>query len=108
MIVEKLPVIPSNLQPSTHPYLNGPWTPLHEEVNAADLDVIAGVIPQDLDGVYLRTTQNQLHQPLGFFHPFEGDGMLHQIEFKDGKASYRNRFVRTRAFAAEQEAGQSL
>ncbi|WP_395647605.1 carotenoid oxygenase family protein [Terricaulis sp.] len=108
MKVQKHPPIFSSLKPSNHPYLNGAWTPQHEEVDAWDLEVIEGAIPADIDGVYLRNTENQIHQPLGRYHPFDGDGMLHQIDFKDGRASYRNRFVRTRCFAAEQEAKQSL
>jgi len=108
MIVERLAPIVSSLKPSNHPYLNGAWTPLMEEVNAEDLDVIEGAIPSDLDGVYLRNTENQIHQPLGRFHPFDGDAMIHAIDFAGGKARYRNRFVRTRGFAAEQEAGGSL
>jgi len=108
MKIERLDSILATLKPSNHPYLNGAWTPLHEEVNAVDLDVIEGAIPLDIDGVYLRNTENQVHQPLGRFHPFDGDGMIHQIEFRAGRASYRNRFVRTRCFAAEQEAGGSL
>jgi carotenoid cleavage dioxygenase-like enzyme len=108
MKVERLPPVVTSLKASNHPYLNGAWTPLHEEVNAFDLDVIAGSIPADIDGVYLRNTENQIHQPLGRFHPFDGDGMIHQIDFRGGRASYRNRFVRTRCFAAEQEAGGSL
>ncbi|MBI3677430.1 MAG: carotenoid oxygenase family protein [Proteobacteria bacterium] len=108
MKLERLPSIKSSLKPSNHPYLNGAWTPLMEEVNASDLDVIEGTIPKDLDGIYLRNTENQVHQPLGRFHPFDGDGMIHQIDFRGGHASYRNRFVRTRGFEAEQEAGASL
>ena len=108
MRVEKLPPIRTSLKPSNHPYLNGAWTPLHEEVNAFDLDVIEGKIPADIDGVYLRNTENQIHQPLGRFHPFDGDAMIHQIDFAAGRAQYRNRFVRTRCFAAEQEEGGSL
>jgi carotenoid cleavage dioxygenase-like enzyme len=108
MLVEKLPPVKSTLQPSNHPYLNGAWTPQHEEVNAFDLEVIEGTIPTDIDGIYLRNTENQLHQPLGRYHPFDGDGMIHQIDFSGGKASYRNRFVRTRCFQAEQDAGGSL
>ncbi|MEO5492592.1 MAG: carotenoid oxygenase family protein [Sphingomonas sp.] len=98
----------STLKPSNHPYLNGAWTPLDEEVTAVELDVIEGAIPADLDGVYLRNTENQIHQPLGRYHPFDGDGMIHQIDFRGGKASYRNRFVRTRCFQAEQEHEGSL
>jgi carotenoid cleavage dioxygenase len=108
MKLERLPPIRSSLEPSDHPYLNGAWTPLMEEVNATGLDVIEGAIPRDIDGVYLRNTENQVHQPLGRYHPFDGDAMLHAISFRDGAASYRNRFVRTRCFEAEQEAGASL
>ena len=108
MQLKKLPPVKATLQPSNHPYLNGAWTPQHEEVTASDLDVIQGRIPDDIDGVYLRNTENQLHQPLGRYHPFDGDGMIHQIDFRGGKASYRNRFVRTRCFQAEQHAQGSL
>ena len=66
------------------------------------------VIPADLDGIYLRNTENPLHPALKFYHPFDGDGMLHIVGFRDGKAFYRNRFVRTDAFEAEQQAGESL
>lgn len=108
MLIDRLPPVASSLRPSNHPYLSGAWTPQHEEVTADDLPVIEGSIPRDIDGVYLRNTENQLHQPLGKYHPFDGDGMIHQIDFARGRASYRNRWVRTRCFAAEQEAGDSL
>jgi len=108
MKMERLPPVKSSLRPSNHPYLNGAWTPLLEEVDATDLEVIEGAIPTDIDGVYMRNTENQVQQPLGRYHPFDGDGMVHMISFKDGHADYRNRFVRTRGFEAEQEAGQSL
>lgn len=108
MRVERQPSVVTSLKPSNHPYLNGAWTPLHEEVDADELEVTFGAIPLDIDGVYLRNTENQVHQPLGRFHPFDGDGMIHQIEFRDGRASYRNRWIRTRGFEAEQEAGSSL
>ncbi len=88
--------------------LNGAHLPLHEEVDAERLDVIEGRIPTDLNGVYFRNTQNQIHQPVGRFQPFDGDGMIHAISFRDGKASYRNRVVRTKGFIAEQEAGGSI
>jgi carotenoid cleavage dioxygenase-like enzyme len=82
MKMERLPPVKTSLGPSNHPYLNGAWTPLHEEVDATELDVIEGAIPHDIDGIYLRNTENQLHQPLGRYHPFDGDGMVHQIDFR--------------------------
>lgn len=108
MKLTRLPPVVTSLAPSDHPYLNGAWTPLLEEVNAEDLEVIEGKVPRDIDGVYLRNTENPVHRPLGRYHPFDGDGMLHAIDFRDGRADYRNRFVRTRCFEAEQEAGGSL
>ena len=92
--------IPHTLKPSIHPYLNGAWTPNYDEYTATDLEVI-GEIPKDIDGVYVRNTENQLHEPIGHYHPFDGDGMLHAISFQNGKAEYRNRFVRTKGFVAE-------
>ncbi|GAC56580.1 putative dioxygenase [Gordonia hirsuta DSM 44140 = NBRC 16056] len=91
-----------------HPYRTGAWRPQQSEWNADDLEVVEGSIPADLDGVYLRNTENPLHLPISRYHPFDGDGMVHMVGFRDGKAFYRNRFVRTDGLAAEQEAGRSL
>lgn len=102
------PPVRVTLQPSNHPYLNGAWTPCHEEATVEDLPVLEGRIPDDVEGIYLRNTENPVHQPLGRYHPFDGDGMVHQLSLKGGRASYRNRFVRTRCFEAEQEAGRAL
>lgn len=107
MPVEIVNRVRSTLQPNDHPYLNGAWTPSFEEFNAEDLTVI-GKVPTDIDGVYVRNTENPVHEPIGRYHPFDGDGLIHIMSFADGKAAYRNRFVRTKAFEAEQEAGRAL
>ena len=89
----------------------GAWRPTYNEWNAVlangDVEVI-GTIPTDIDGVYVRTGENKIHEPIGRYHPFDGDGFIHAISFKDGRASYRSRFVRTKGFEAEKEAGRSL
>lgn len=90
-----------------HPYRTGPWRPQTTEWQATDLAVV-GQIPPDLDGVYLRNTENPVHPAVKLYHPFDGDAMVHVVGFRDGKAFYRNRFVRTDGFLAEQEAGRSL
>ncbi len=97
----------TSLKPNQHPYLNGPWLPNFDEYTATDMEVI-GEIPKDIDGVYVRNTENPVLEPLGHYHPFDGDGMLHSISFKEGIAEYRNRFVRTKGFEAEQMAGEAL
>lgn len=107
MKVERVSRLHPTIKPDDHPYLNGPWTPNYDEYDATDLEVI-GEIPRDIDGVYIRNTENPVHEPIGRYHPFDGDGMLHAISLADGKAEYRNRFVRTKGFVAEQEAGRAL
>ncbi len=108
MRVDRLTPVLTTVGPTDHPYLTGAWTPLNEEVDAYDLDVIEGAIPADIDGVYLRNTENQVHHPAGRHHPFDGDGMVHAISFAGGRADYRNRFIRTACFEEEQAVGRSL
>lgn len=107
MPVELIKRVHPTLVPGNHPYLTGAFTPNYDELTATELDVI-GTVPERLDGVYLRNTQNPVHHPRGTYHPFDGDGMLHLLSFRRGRVEYRNRFVRTRAFEEEQAAGRAL
>lgn len=101
--------IPLGCLESDNPYLDGAWKPTDTEWSAdgADLTVI-GEIPADLNGIYLRNGHNQIHMPIGRYHPFDGDGMVHAVRFDRGRVSYRNRWIRTTGFLAEQAAGRSL
>lgn len=90
-----------------HPYTSGAWTPVFDEYDADDLEVI-GEIPKDIDGIYVRNSENPAFGSIGLYHPFDGDGMIHTMSFRDGKASYKNRFVRTKGLMAEVEAGKPL
>ncbi|MYN12752.1 carotenoid oxygenase [Pusillimonas sp. TS35] len=107
---EIINTVASSLDPNTdHPFLRGAFQPQFDEVTAnTDTMKVIGEIPKDLAGIYIRNTHNQVHEALDIYHPFDGDGMLHAMHFQDGKATYRNRFVRTTGFLAEQAAGKSL
>ncbi len=70
--------------------------------------VVEGEIPRDLNGTLYRNGPNQQFSPRGEYHPFGGDGMIHAFKIEDGKAHYRNRWVRTPRFEAERVAGGSL
>ena len=94
MKVKKLNTVQSSLKNKDHPYMKGAWEPFYDEFEVLNLDSI-GSIPKDFDGVYLRNTENQIHEPIGRFHPFDGDGLLHSIVFQNGNADYRNKFIRT-------------
>ena len=91
----------------THPYRTGAWRPQNREWTATDM-VVEGTIPDDLHGVYLRNTENPLVPAAERYHPFDGDGMIHSIFFSNGKAEYRNRFIRTEGLLAELDAGGPL
>ncbi|PIC62630.1 carotenoid oxygenase [Sporosarcina sp. P13] len=92
-----------------NPFLKGHYQPIFNEYTAdtVSLEVI-GEVPKDLQGIYVRNGHNQVHEPMGTYHNYDGDGMLHAVHFEDGKAVYRNRFVRTTGFLAEEAAGRSL
>jgi carotenoid cleavage dioxygenase-like enzyme len=107
MNIEVVDRIRPTLVPGQHPYMSGAFAPNYTEYNATDLEVV-GEVPRRLNGVYLRNTQNPVHQPLGTHHVFDGDGMLHLLSFCHGKVEYRNRFLRTKGFQEEQIAGQAL
>ncbi|TKC93665.1 carotenoid oxygenase family protein [Polyangium fumosum] len=91
----------------TSAYLAGNWGPVHDELDVPDLQVI-GEIPKDLRGTFLRNGPNAQFAPTGRYHFFDGDGMVHAVRVEDGRASYRNRWVRTKGFAFEREADRAL
>lgn len=91
-----------------HPYLNGAFAPVSEERTADRLEVIAGEVPRDLRGSFVRNGPNPRFAPVGRYHWFDGDGMLHAVRFDDGVASYRNRYVATRHLAREEAVGHAL
>ncbi|MBL0727371.1 carotenoid oxygenase family protein [Piscinibacter sp. HJYY11] len=67
---------------------------------------VTGVVPTDLKGIYLRNGANrQFEKTTARLHPFNGAGMLHQIQFKDGEITYSNFFLRTPRYEAEERAG---
>ena len=80
-------------------YLSDENAPVSEEVTAFDL-AVTGEVPADLDGRYLRNGPNPVH-PDPKQHWFVGDGMVHGVRLRDGKAEwYRNRWVRSGSTAA--------
>jgi len=86
-------------------FLSGNYAPVSEEHVAEDLEVI-GEIPADLKGYFMRIGPNPVFvaNPAKY-HIFDGDGMVHQVEFDGGKATYRNRFVDTHGLRKEREKG---
>jgi all-trans-8'-apo-beta-carotenal 15,15'-oxygenase len=73
------------------------------------IDDIEGEIPAALHGTLFRNGPGLLEvNGQRLHHPFDGDGMISAIAFDNGRARFRNRFVRTEGFLREQEAGKIL
>ena len=89
------------------PFLKGNFAPWRSEDSIENLEIV-GQLPPEINGVLLRNGPNPQFDPLGHYHWFEGDGMIHGIYFENGKATYRNRWVRTERFKIENAAGKSI
>ena len=77
-------------------WLQGPFAPVGAEVTEYDLKV-TGTIPAELeDGRLLRVGPNPVDpQDPVTYNWFTGNGMVHGVRIRDGKAEwYRSRFVR--------------
>ena len=67
-------------------YFQGNFAPVQVEHNEPCTEVI-GAIPADLAGAFLRIGANPVfvNDPASY-HPFVGDGMVHEVIFDQGKA----------------------
>ncbi len=99
---------PSWVRDVDNPYLRGIHAPVAEETEAVELEVVAGEVPADLFGAYVRNGPNSVFRPNNLYHWFDGDGMVHGFYFRDGRAVYRSRLVRTPYLADERARGAAI
>lgn len=112
-------------------YLEGGFAPAHNELFAGNLQIIEGEVPTSLpSGCFLRNGEtlppggaapphcasarrlplcpagpNPQFDVPGSYHWFDGDGMVHSVCIRGGKATYSNRYVQTPRLRQEQLAG---
>eukprot|EP00884_Botryococcus_braunii_P002267 jgi/Botrbrau1/12040/Bobra.0293s0016.1 len=91
----------------TNFYLKEVYAPVTKEVHEQDLPV-EGALPEDVDGVFLRVGPNPFYPPMGDYHMFDGDGMIHAVRMRGGKVAYSNHWVQTERLRQEQSAGHPL
>lgn len=94
----------------SNPFLDGNFAPLGEEHDTPSLETVQGALPRDLRGALYRMSPAPRFQPINpsLYHWFDGDGMIDAFHVKDGRASHRNRWVRTEKLALEERAGRAL
>jgi carotenoid cleavage dioxygenase-like enzyme len=91
----------------SHPNLIGYQNYTQERV-VGDLK-IEGQFPKEFNGSYYRNGPALLERnEVRYEHLFEGDGMIHAFNFDNGKVDYKNKFVQTSKFKAEQNADRFL
>ena len=84
---------------STSPWVQGAYEPVADEIEVFDLEV-EGSIPPDLNGILARIGPNPIGEVPLDHNLFNGEGMIHALTLKDGRAqTYRNRWVRTEPVA---------
>ena len=85
---------------ANQPDLRGNLAPVGEGFDT-DSCPVTGQIPEGLRGTFVRNGPNPMFEPIGRYHMFDGDGMLHGITFTDDGVSYRNRWIQSRGLGAE-------
>ncbi|GLT84186.1 hypothetical protein SLE2022_024330 [Rubroshorea leprosula] len=82
-------------------YLSGNFAPVDETPPTTDL-IVKGYLPECLNGEFVRVGPNPKFAPVAGYHWFDGDGMVHGVRIKDGKATYVSRFVTTSRLKQEE------
>lgn len=89
--------------------LKGPFKPMRFEATVEDCIVSHGEIPQDLAGGFYRVgptwkrpTKQKTNALLSM------DGMVQGLTFADGKAEFRNRWIRTPKYQLEEKHGRGM
>ncbi|KAK9673946.1 hypothetical protein RND81_12G200800 [Saponaria officinalis] len=79
----------------SHFWLSGNFAPVPRETPPALHLPVRGHLPECMNGEFVRVGPNPKYHPVAGYHWFDGDGMIHGLRIKDGKAAYVSRYVKT-------------
>ena len=72
-------------------------------------ETLPGSFPLDIEGTFFRNVLGKFEAGNEkYTHPFDADGMIAAIQFKDGKAIFRNRMIATKSYLAQKKAKKIL
>ncbi|XP_020596264.1 LOW QUALITY PROTEIN: 9-cis-epoxycarotenoid dioxygenase, chloroplastic-like [Phalaenopsis equestris] len=104
-VLERGHPLPKTADPAVQ--IAGNFAPVGEQQPHHDLPV-DGRIPPFINGVYLRNGANPLYEPVAGHHFFDGDGMVHAVQLRNGRASYACRFTETERLMQERAVGRAI
>ncbi len=85
----------------------GAYTNVEKELNHVLLHLKSGSVPKELSGKLYRNGPGRLERGGQWVHhPFDGDGMISAIHFKNGEVRFTNRFIRTKGWEEEEKEGR--
>jgi all-trans-8'-apo-beta-carotenal 15,15'-oxygenase len=88
------------------------WIQGFENVEHESCYQLKDSFPKDLEGTFFQNghTKFYINKEEGIFHvhPFDADGMMTAVTFQDGTAWFRNRYIQTKGYMEEKEAGKVL
>lgn len=94
------------LDKTSFPYAAG-FRSLTREIAEPVRLPVSGELPGWLEGTLLRTGPSKFEVGArSYNHWFDGLAMLHRFAFAQGRVSYANRFLKTKAFCAAEETGK--
>jgi carotenoid cleavage dioxygenase-like enzyme len=92
---------------ANQPDLSGNLFPIPDEIGPVSCTV-TGELPAGLRGRFVRNGPNPVFEPIGRYHMFDGDGMLHGVVIEDGRVTYANRWIRSAGLGAELRHGSAI
>ncbi|KAJ6816479.1 putative 9-cis-epoxycarotenoid dioxygenase 1, chloroplastic [Iris pallida] len=104
-VLEKQHPLPKTADPAVQ--IAGNFAPVGEQAPHHNLPV-AGRIPPFISGVYVRNGANPHFEPVAGHHLFDGDGMVHAVHLRNGRASYTCRYTETERLRQERAIGRPV